>query len=137
MTDIAVETETLVVEAQDVSTVLSEIEAAIEVVVDEDVAVVTPEEMTNVVIVEEVAMTLEVVDNPQIDIVEVIAQGPAGPRGVPGSQASLSTDPGQLATMGQDEGIYVGEQAVKAVAAVQDTLVVFDFDYLVSATLGV
>lgn len=58
-------------------------------------------------------------------------------RGDPGKTAGLSQDAGQLARLGSDEGIYVSEDDVRALAAAQDTALITDYDALVAATLGV
>lgn len=66
-------------------------------------------------------------------VVELQFGGPPGP---PGGAASISTDAGNLLTNGTDARLTVPTEAVKAAAAEQDQVLVYDFDALIQTNLG-
>lgn len=58
-------------------------------------------------------------------------------QGQPGSAAAISADAGNLLGVGADAGLSVPISAVKAAAAEQDAVLIYDFDALVQTNLGV
>lgn len=58
-------------------------------------------------------------------------------QGPPGSAAAISADAGNLLGNGSDAGLSVPTAAVKAAAAEQDQVLVYDFDALIQTNLGI